>query len=138
MTIRTRAVRVHHVPAKVTSAEERAFLQDLQKYLESERPRFVLDCSKVQELDNATINLLLACLEEVMKRNGDVRLASVNSDVEAALRFMGANRLFEIYPTTDGAIQSFQRGSANNLPPAFEVEAISSAEAVNGDSEFAA
>jgi len=70
-----RAVTVHEVPDKVTAAAERRFLRELQTFVETERPRLVLDCSRVQQMDNATIHLLLSCLEEAMKRNGDVKLA---------------------------------------------------------------
>ena len=34
----------------------------------------VLDCSNVRQLDRAGIQVLLRCLEEAMKRNGDVKL----------------------------------------------------------------
>ena len=77
MIIKMRAVTVHEVPEKVTAATERKFLRDLQQYVETERPRLVLDCSKVRQMDNNTIHLLLCCLEEAMKRNGDVKLGAV-------------------------------------------------------------
>ena len=59
-------------------------------------------------MDTDTIHLLLSCLEEVMKWNGDVRLASLRPRAEAALKIAGISRLFEIYSTTEAAMQSFQ------------------------------
>jgi len=108
MSIRTRSVEVLIVPTQVTPGRERIFLRDLQSSVKTERPRFVLDCSRVWEMDTDTIHLLLSSLEEVMKFNGDVRLASLRPGAKAALKIAGIDRLFEIYTTTDAATQSFQ------------------------------
>ena len=108
MLIHMRAVTVHEVPAQVTAAEERAFLRNLQPFVETERPRLVLDCSRITRMDKNTAHLLLSCLEEAMKRNGDVKLASLSSETTASLHLAGLRRLFEIYPTTTDAVRSFQ------------------------------
>ena len=120
MIIKMRAVTVHEVPEGVTAASERHFLRDLQAYVETERPRLVLDCSRVQEMDNATVHLILSCLEEAMKRNGDVKLAGLRPEAKATLQFAGVNRLFEMYATTTEAIQSFRHRPASLAPPLFE------------------
>ncbi len=116
MSIRKRAVRVHQVPEQMTGRKERSFLRDLQRDAEAERPRFVLDCSMVENMDYATINLLLSCLEEVMKCNGDVRLASLSPAAILALQLAGVHRLFETYATTEGAVQSFQKRPISLAP----------------------
>lgn len=123
MIIKMRTVTVHEIPEEVTASEERRFLEDLQQYVETERPRLVLDCSRVRKMDNAAIHLLLSCLEEAMKRNGDVKLAGLDRDAKAALSFTGANHLFEVFPTAADAVRSFQRRSGALAPAAFEAGA---------------
>lgn len=113
MVITMRPVTVHEVPDHVTSAVEKKFLRNLQQYVETERPRLVLDCSKIRQMDNGTIHLLLSCLEEVMKRNGDVKLAAVRPDGRSTLQVTGVHRLFEMYATPSEAAHSFQRRSAS-------------------------
>ena len=120
MIIKMRAVTVHEVPEKVTAATERKFLRDLQQYVETERPRLVLDCSKVRQMDNNTIHLLLCCLEEAMKRNGDVKLGAVRPDAKATLQFAGVSRLFEVYNTVAEATQSFRQRFGGIAPPLLE------------------
>jgi anti-sigma B factor antagonist len=122
MIIRIRAVTVHEVPQRVTPAAERKFLQELQEYVETERPRLVLDCTAVSAMDNATIHLLLSCLEEAMKRNGDARLSAVNNEAKTALDAAGVSRLFEIYPTTAEAVQSFRHRASSSPLSALELE----------------
>jgi anti-sigma B factor antagonist len=111
-----RPVTVHRVPGQVTAAEERAFLRELERYVETDRPRLVLDCSGVGRMDDAAIHLLLSCLEEAMKRRGDVKLAALGPGAEAMLRFSGAGRLFEIYPSTAEAVRSFRERPMVSLP----------------------
>jgi anti-anti-sigma factor len=123
-----RTVRVHQIPEKITQNEEKLFLRDLQAYFDSERPKIVLDCSRIESMDTATIRLLLSCLELVMKRNGDVRLAALDSADEASLRSAGIKRLFETYKTTAEAVNSFHQRPASVLPPAMGNEDIDSAE----------
>jgi anti-anti-sigma factor len=124
MSIKKRAVKVYQIPEQVTTAMHRRFLRELHHHTEGERPRFVLDCSKVRNMDRAAIGLLLSCLEEAMKCNGDVRLASLGSEAEVALRNAGVNHLFEIYATAESAIQSFHRRPNSIAPMTFEAEAF--------------
>ncbi len=118
-----RAVTVHEVPAEVTASEERAFLRNLQEYVETERPRLVLDCSAIRRMNRPTMHLLLSCLEEAMKRNGDVRLAALPPEARVSPQLNGLRRLFEIYSTVGEAVHSFQqRPSA--LPPGLNIDAL--------------
>jgi anti-anti-sigma factor len=120
MIIKMRAVTVHEVPEKVTATSEKQFLRELQNYVETERPRLVLDCSRVREMDNDTMHLLLSCLEEAMKRNGDVKLAGVRSEAKASMLFAGVSRLFEVYATTAEATHSFRHRPNIALLASFE------------------
>jgi anti-anti-sigma regulatory factor len=85
------------------------FLSDLQNQMSNDRPLVVLDFSNVGLLDKPAINLLLCCLEEALKRNGDVRLAGIPETARATLKFTGVDRLFEIFDTESEAISSFRR-----------------------------
>ena len=81
----------------------------MQRCIDAERPFVVLDCSIVGQLDKSGVHLLLCCLEEAMKRNGDVKLAGLHSSAETALHTFGAYRLFDIHDTTASAMSSFHR-----------------------------
>jgi len=83
-------------------------------------------------MDVSMIQLLLSCLEEAMRYNGDVRLAALSSEAEADLRRAGVGRLFEIYGTTENAVRSFHQRATSMAPLAFENEVF------GHDSEYAA
>jgi len=113
MTIRKRAVAVMQLQEIRSARQRQDFLRDLHRCIDAERPCVVLDCSKVDRLDKSGVYLLLSCLEEAMKRNGDVKLAGLHASAEMALETYGAYRLFDIHDTTASAVSSFHRPPAD-------------------------
>jgi anti-sigma B factor antagonist len=103
-----RPVIVMELPQQLTRAEARTFLDELRGILESDRPCVVLDCSQVQHMDSAGVEMLLQCLEEAMKRDGDLKLAAVSPASAVILELMRVDRLFEVFETSEEAMQSFQ------------------------------
>lgn len=111
-----RAIRTHHLPDDATLAIQAAFLSEIKRADECDRPCFVLDCSSVRLMDKTRVQLLLSCLEHAMKCNGDVRLAGLQPEAARILRNLGADRLFEIYRTTDAAVASFAGRRTSMMP----------------------
>ena len=109
MRIRPCTVTVTQLPEKLKTKEGRLFFADLQRRIKVERPCIVLDCAKVREMDKHAIHMLLCCLEEAMKRNGDVKLAAVTPSIGEILELTRVDRLFEIYETQTEAVNSFFR-----------------------------
>jgi anti-sigma B factor antagonist len=104
-----RPVAVKQLPEKFSAQQGRVFFREVESCLNSDRPRVVLDCSKLQHLDSAGIHVLLRCLEEAMKRNGDVKLAAIPARATSTLELTGVNRLFETFDNTADAVNSFQQ-----------------------------
>lgn len=111
MSLQRRSVSVERLKVTFNAEEERAFLQGLKDRVEGYRPRIVLNCSDLCGLGGSSLHLLLCCLEEAMKRNGDIKLSSVPSAAQLVLNAAGVDRLFEIYESDADAIRSFQRFS---------------------------
>jgi anti-sigma B factor antagonist len=102
-----RTVAVKQLPEILSARQGRKFFREIQKCMDVDRPRMVLDCSKLQYLDKPVVLLLLCCLEEAMKCKGDVKLAALPSGAEAVLELTGVDRLFDIYDTIAEAVDSF-------------------------------
>jgi anti-sigma B factor antagonist len=100
-------VIVIQLPNEMNQLGARTFLHEMALLVESDRPRIVLDCSEVRSIDSAGVESLLHCMEEAMKRNGDLKLASVSPSLEVMLELMRVDRLFEVFPTADEATRSF-------------------------------
>ena len=115
MTTMARPVAVKQLPEKLSVSQGRAFFRELEACLNSDRPRVVIDCSKLQHLDSAGIHVLLRCLEEAMKRNGDVKLDALSDRAAATLELTGVHRLFESFDNTADAVTSFQQLPVNGF-----------------------
>jgi anti-sigma B factor antagonist len=102
-----RPVIVMQLPEVLNEAEAQAFLTDVQPLLEVDRPRIVLDCSQIQHMDSAGVEMLLRCLEEAMKRDGDLKLAAVPPASAVILDLMRVDGLFQTFQTTEEASLSF-------------------------------
>ncbi|MGB2605213.1 MAG: STAS domain-containing protein [Candidatus Sulfotelmatobacter sp.] len=109
-------VIVMEVPENFDHSDGRTFLAELQPLLQSDRPRIVLDCSQVQHMDSAGIEMLLNCMGEAMKRDGDIKLANLSPVSAAILELMRVDRLFEVFDTAEEATRSFQAVTLPDVP----------------------
>jgi anti-anti-sigma regulatory factor len=116
MTLQERAVIVQQVPETLHGRQRSDFFCAIKNCLDVDRPCLVLDCSHLIQIDRQTVVLLLCCLEEAMKRNGDVRLAGVSLRVKAALEASDVAILFRFFETNDDAVASFHRRAAVRMP----------------------
>jgi anti-sigma B factor antagonist len=89
--------------------------RELQSHMEGDRPYIVFDFAGMRTLDSAGIEFLLMCMEESMKRNGDVKLASVSPELAAILKMTRVDRLFEIFENCNDAVESFHRFSPDAI-----------------------
>lgn len=102
-------VTVRRLPEKLNSNQGQSFARQIQKLLKTSPPHLVFDFSQVHELDAVGIHLLLHCLEEAMKCNGDIKLAAIPDGPAATLASTGVADLFEIFGSTAEAAESFHR-----------------------------
>jgi anti-sigma B factor antagonist len=103
-----RAVVLKHLPEKVNARQAREFVREMHPVLTSDRPQIVFDLSKVRYLDAAGVDMLLHCMAEVMKRDGDLKLSAVSPEAAVILEMTRTDRLFEIYQTASDAVRSFR------------------------------
>lgn len=107
---------VMQMPEVLNVKEVHGFMQELAPLLECNRPRIVLDLSQVRSMESAGVEMLLRCLEEVLKRDGDLKLAALSPEAEVILELMRVARVFETFRTCDDAVRSFNAIPAEAAP----------------------
>ena len=110
-------VVVMQLPEQLNLDGVRSFLPELEPLLDCHRPRIVLDCSQVRYLDSAGVEMMLQCLEEAMKRDGDLKLAAVSPESEVILELMRVARVFEAFATSEEAVRSFNAVPTEAVAP---------------------
>jgi len=103
----SRPVVVKRMPEKMNLKQARKFWKEVQPFLNSDRPQVVFDMSQVRHLDAAGIDMLLQCMREAVKRDGDLKLASLSPQSAVVLELTRTGRLFEIYENCTAAVKSF-------------------------------
>jgi len=111
-----RPVVVQHLPETLTFGSAHQFFREVEPHLKSERPYVVFDFSEVREFDSTGVQMLLHCMEQVMKRNGDLKLAALPPGPAVILELTRVDRLFEIYDNVQDAVESFYRLPLQTLP----------------------
>jgi anti-sigma B factor antagonist len=104
-----RPVVVKRMPQQLNARQARSFWKEVQPLITADRPQLVFDLSPLKYLDSAGVDTLLRCMSEVMKRDGDLKLAAVNPEVAVILEMTRTDRFFEIYETASDAVCSFSR-----------------------------
>ena len=109
-------VVIMQLPEELNVKEVDNFMQEMGPLLESNRPRVVLECSQVRSMESAGVEMLLRCLEEVLKRDGDLKLAALSPEAEVILELMRVARVFETFSTSEEAARSFNAIPADAIP----------------------
>jgi anti-sigma B factor antagonist len=104
-----RPVVVKRIPERLNLRQARAFCREIEPILRSDRPQIVFDCSHVKQIDAAGVEMLLQCLAQVIKNDGDVKLAALSPEIAVILEMTRTERLFEIYDSSSDAVLSFSR-----------------------------
>ena len=82
------------------------------KYVLNERmkpgEKVVLDQEKLVNIDNFGLDALLAAAQKALENNSLIKLARVSADMQIVLDITRVYRVFDIYPTIEEAVASFQ------------------------------
>jgi anti-anti-sigma factor len=87
--------------------QARQFQQEVRPFFKIDRPQIVFDLSAVRMIDAAGIDMLLECMTDASRRDGDLKLASVSPQAAVVLELTRTDRLFEIYENATDAVKSF-------------------------------
>jgi anti-anti-sigma factor len=111
-----RRAAVQQLPEQLSVKQGRGFFREVESCLNVDRPRVVIDCSKLQRLDSAGVRVLLSCLEAAMMRNGDVKLAVIPPGAAAILELARVDHIFEVFESTADAVNSFDQFPTKSFP----------------------
>jgi len=79
----------------------------LDREIQEGHVKLVTDFSKLEYISSAGLRVLLNAVKETRRRNGDVRLASVQADVTKVMEMSGFTSILKHYPDRAAAVASF-------------------------------
>lgn len=103
----SRPVVVKRMPERMNLKQARSFFKEVQPFLNSDRPQIVFDMSQVRHIDAAGVDVLLKCMRDTIRNDGDLKLAALSPQAAVVLELTRTGRLFEIYDSSTAAVKSF-------------------------------
>jgi anti-sigma B factor antagonist len=80
----------------------------IHQLLDEKKNRFVLVLGDVDMLTSSGLGILVSALTAVRNENGDVKLAELPEKIRHILEITKLDRVFELYDSTETAVQAFQ------------------------------
>jgi anti-sigma B factor antagonist len=75
---------------------------------EGQKPKVILDLSKVSMMDSSGLGVLVSSYTSVQKRNGRLVLAGLGKGLQNLIAITKLTRVFDIYENAEEALKSFQ------------------------------
>ncbi len=94
----------------------RLFETEIQKALDQERYRIVVNCAGLTYIASAGLGALMGVIEEVRHHGGDIRMTDLNETVRNIFEILGFNHLYRIFPSEVEAILSFREEGEGGGP----------------------
>lgn len=100
-------VTIVRIEGRLDAVESPNLERKLTKAIEEGKKKMVLDFAKVQYLSSAGIRLLLSTTKKLKGAGGALHLCLVGEEVMEIIKMAGFERIIQIYPTEQEAIQAF-------------------------------
>lgn len=68
---------------------------------------FVIDLKNCEFMDSTFLSTLVTTLKHLHSKGGNLKLSSVNKDIQSLLELTGTIKVFEIFDTKQRAIKSY-------------------------------
>ncbi len=113
MSVQSEVV-VKILPERCDPIHSPGFRHEMRMLARADQPRIVLDLSAVKDFDSSSIETLLHCLSAVVRADGELKLAALSPEAAIILGMTRVDRFFEIFPTVDEAVSSFDGFAADS------------------------
>jgi len=80
---------------------------EFERLFEEKRTRVVANLAAADYASSAAVSVLIYWYQQLRREHGDLRLACLQKRVLTTLHYAAYDRVFEIYPSVEKAIASF-------------------------------
>ncbi len=91
------------LPSRVDVTNTRAFVDALQRELDADRIRIILDLEQTQAIDSTALGAIVQVFKTLKNRDGTLSLCNVGGGVRRVLAITRVDRVFPIYDDLSSA-----------------------------------
>lgn len=92
---------------RATLQEAQEFKNILSEDINKNYLKFVVDLKECEFIDSTFLSTLVTTLKLLLSKGGNIKLSSVNSEVQSLLELTGTHHIFEIFKTGKEAVDSY-------------------------------
>jgi len=92
---------------RATFQEAQEFRNILSDDINKSYLKFVVDLKECEFIDSTFLSTLVTTLKLLLSKGGNIKLSSVNSEVQSLLELTGTHHIFEIFKTRMEAVKSY-------------------------------
>ena len=92
---------------RATLQEAQEFKNILSEDINKNYLKFVVDLKECEFIDSTFLSTLVTTLKLLLSKGGNIKLSSVNSEVQSLLELTGTHHIFEIFKTRREAVESY-------------------------------
>lgn len=82
----------------------------LESKVKTRYKNLILDCQNLTYISSMGLGTIVRAHSRMKKFGGDAKLANLHGAGATILKLVGLNRLFEIYPSVESAVEAFEKG----------------------------
>jgi len=103
-------------PERVSGTQARLFAERISSELHHDRPRVIADLSNVRQIDTTALHVLLECLIEVKRQDGEFYLGAVSPEAATVLELTQMDSVFELLPEVAEASTNLSVAAMDRVP----------------------
>ena len=92
---------------RATLQEAQEFKNILLEDINKNYLKFVVDLKDCEFIDSTFLSTLVTTLKLLLSKRGNIKLSSVNSEVQSLLELTGTHHIFEIFKSRRDAVESY-------------------------------
>ena len=92
----------------LSEPDQRIFTERIRELVRKGMRHVVIDLAKVKHMNSCGLGSLVCALTTLRKAGGDIRLAGMGTGVHDLFIITQLERIFEVFPTTEQAVDKFQ------------------------------
>ncbi len=100
-------VNIIQISGRLDAANRDAFKKAVDARLADKQNKFLLDLEQLEFIDSSGLGCLVSCLRSADKAGGALKIVSLRDYVAKLFETTRLDRVFDIYPDRDKALNSF-------------------------------
>lgn len=101
---KTERMAIMAISGRITAATAPEIKEQIKKLVSEGWVELILDLSETTFIDSSGLSAFVSGLKQTKENNGKFRLAALNNDVYSIFKITMLDKIFELYPTVDLAI----------------------------------